>query len=253
VSVRDEQQLGAQFERQMRSEVVLVTDPAVNEYVRGIGNRILQAAGPQPFVYEFHVVDAPEINAFAGPGGQIYVNSTTILKTRNVSELAGVVAHEIGHVARRHVAQNLERQQAAGAARQLGVLAGGVLFGEAGAGLVNLGSGLASIAVLNSFSRSAEGEADAFAVQVLPRAGYDPDGLVTFFITLQREDGGGAGASFLSSHPATGDRIAATQALIGAQPKVAGLRTDDNGKLEIIQRRLVLLTKRAPPPQRGRR
>lgn len=250
-TIHEEQQIGEQFERQMRGQVALVRDPVVNRYVEEMGQKLVTAAGPQPFRYEFHVIDDPSVNAFAGPAGQIYVNTGTILVARNASELAGVIGHEIGHVERRHVAENLARQQTAGGFRQLGVLAGGVLFGQAGAGLADVGGGLASIAVLNSFGRTAEEEADEFAVVVLPRAGYDPRGLVTFFRTLQQETGGHESGGFLSSHPATSDRIEATEARIAAAPLPAGLRTDDGGKLEIIQRRVKLLAKPASPNPRG--
>ena len=107
----------------------------------------------------------------------------------------------------------------------------------------NLGTGLAAMAYLNSFGREAEMEADAFAVKVLPKAGYDPNGLVTFFQTLTHEAQGRPQApGFLSSHPATADRIEFTQAAIDALPPTAGLRVNDGGKLEIVQRRIQLLT-----------
>ena len=84
-------------------------------------------------------------------------------------------------------------------------------------------------------------EADTFAVETLPRAGYDPNGLVTFFETLQQESGGGGHSDFLSSHPATADRAAAARAQIAAQPPTQGLEVDDNGRLQIIQRRIEIV------------
>jgi len=100
--------------------------------------------------------------------------------------------------------------------------------------------------VLNSFGREAEAEADAFAVENMPRAGYDPTGIVTFFHTLMNDGGGGA-PSFLSSHPATEDRVAETRALIAAGTDASGLKQDDGGRLEIIQRRIRLLTGQVEP------
>ena len=104
LSVDQERQLGLEFEREMRSQLRLVRDRTVNRYVTEIGEEILKAAGPQVFEYRFYVVDDHDINASAAPGGAIYINTGTILKARNVSELAGVIGHEIGHVVERHVA-----------------------------------------------------------------------------------------------------------------------------------------------------
>ena len=113
LSVKKEQDLAKQFEREVSREYRFIRDRVVNAYVTHIGEAILRPLGPQPFQYSFQVVDDDEVNAFAGPAGQIYVHSGTILRARNVAELAGVIAHEIGHVAKRHLAQNYEKQRAA--------------------------------------------------------------------------------------------------------------------------------------------
>ena len=105
ITLSEEQRLGYQFEQQMRSELPLVHARVINDYVRGMGRDIVDAAGPQPFDYKFFVVQDREINAFAGPAGNVYVNTETILRARNASELAGVMAHEVGHVAKRHIGE----------------------------------------------------------------------------------------------------------------------------------------------------
>jgi len=245
LSVQEEQALGRQMSGEIRRGLVFLSDRVVERYVREIGADILRAAGPQPFEYRFYVVEDDEINAFAAPAGHIYINTQTILAAANVSELAGVIAHEIGHVACRHIAENYNRQRNTGIGVRAAVLAAAVLGGGAAATAAQLGGGLAAVAYLNSFSREAEMEADAFAVDTLPRAGYDPNGLVTFFQTLSAEKGG-AHADFLSSHPATSDRGAAARARIDALPPTQELEVDDNGRLEIIQRRIeVLMGQRA--------
>ena len=243
ITVSQEQRLGYDFEHAMRRELVFVHDRVVMEYVNDMGNEFVRAAGPQPFDYHFYVVDDDEINAFAGPAGHIYVHTETILKARNASELAGVIAHEVGHVALRHVANNYNRQRNTKVGRDILVASASILGGGAVGSAAQLGTGLAAMAYLNSFGREAEMEADAFAVEVLPKAGYDPSGLVTFFRTLTHEvQGQGQAPSFLSSHPATSDRIESTSAAIEALPSTVGLRVNDGGKLEIIQRRILLLT-----------
>jgi len=244
ISVQEERQLGAELDREVRREAVLVRDEVIQAYVERIGNEIVRAMGPQPYAYRFQVISDDEINAFAGPAGWVYVNTGILEKARNVSEVAGVVAHEIGHVALRHVANNYNRQRTTGLVYQAGVIAAAVLGGQAAAGIANLGGGLAAMAYVNSFGREAEREADAFAVDVMPKAGYDPEGLVTFFETLQRETGGGSSADFLSSHPATADRIDATKRLLEVHARRTDLRVDDGGQLEIIQRRIRLLEAR---------
>jgi predicted Zn-dependent protease len=245
ISVQQERQLGTQVARQARQDLHFVQDRAVVGYVRSIGEDIVQAAGPQPFTYHFYVVDDPEINAFAAPAGYIYVHTGTILAARDVSELAGVIAHEVGHVARRHIATNYNRQRNTGILYQLGVLAASMFGGGYVGQAASVGGGIAAQAYINNFSREDERDADAFAVGVLPRAGYDPNGLVTFFETIQRE--AGAGGGFLSSHPATTERIRNTRAMIRKLDLDESLRKDDRGKLEIIQRRIRLLTGEVGP------
>jgi predicted Zn-dependent protease len=245
ITVSQERRLGYDFEHEMRRELVFVHDPVVRRYVNEMGNEFVHAAGPQPFDYRFYVVDDDEINAFAGPAGHIYVHTETILKARNASELAGVIAHEVGHVALRHIASNYNRQRNTKIGRDI-LVAGASILGAGGMGdAAQLGSGLAAMAYLNSFGRELEMEADAFAVEVLSEAGYDPSGLVTFFQTLTYEAQGKPQApSFLSSHPATSDRVESTRAAIEALSSTVGLRVNDGGKLEIIQRRIQLLTHR---------
>jgi predicted Zn-dependent protease len=245
LSVPEEQSLGRQMAAEVRRELVFVNDPVIVGYVRNLGESILRAAGPQPFEYHFYVVEGDEINAFAGPAGYIYIYTETILAARNVSELAGVIAHEIGHVQRRHVANNYNRQRNTQIGYRAAVLAAAMLGGGAAAAAAQVGGGLAAVAYLNSFGREAEMEADAFAVETLPRAGYDPNGLVTFFETLQHESKGET-ADFLSSHPATADRADAARQQIAAHPPDAGLEVNDNGRLEIIQRRIELLAGSRP-------
>ena len=241
LSVQEEQALGRQMSGEIRRGVVFLPDRVVERYVRDLGESILVAAGPQPFEYRFYVIEDRDINAFAAPAGHIYIHTQTILAAKNVSELAGVIAHEIGHVARRHIAQNYNRQRNMGIGYQAAVLAAAIFGGGAAATAAQLGGGLAAAAYLNSFGREAELEADTFAVETMPRAGYDPNGLVTFFETLRHESGDRP-ADFLSSHPATADRAQAADKLIAAQPPPApGLRIHDNGRLEIIQRRIELV------------
>jgi predicted Zn-dependent protease len=249
LTIEEERELGAEFEKQARQKLHFVRDEVVVGYVADLGADLLGVMGPQPLDYDFYVIEDDELNAFAVPGGNVYVHTGLILKARNVSELVGVMGHEIGHVYHRHVAENYRRQRNTSIAQQLGVLTVGVLAGGPAAQAANLLTGVGAMAYLNTFSRDAEREADAFAVQVLPTAGYDPHGLTTFFRTLIKQYGD-TGDSFLSSHPATEERIANTEALIRATDLPPNLRQDDDGKLEIVQHRIRLLTGKRPPKRR---
>lgn len=246
LTIDEERQLGVEVEQQVRKQVKFVRDEAIVGYVAGLGNDLLRVMGPQPLSYDFYVIQDDELNAFAVPGGNIYIHTGLILKARNVSELIGVMGHEMGHVYYRHVAQNYRRQRNTGIAQQLGVLAVGVLAGGAAAQAANMVTGVGAMAYLNQFGRDAERQADAFAVHTVPKAGYDPSGITSFFGTLIKQYGD-KGDSFLSSHPATQERIDNTQALIRAEHLPPGLRETDDGKLEIIQHRIRLLTGKARP------
>jgi predicted Zn-dependent protease len=236
ISLAEERQLGEQVSRQVESEVTLVRDGAVSHYVDRLGRRLVAAAGPQPLAYRFAVVADPSLNAFAVPGGHVYVNTGTLLAAGDMSELAGVMAHEVGHVALRHVAKSYNRQRSTGVLYQLSTLALDLFVGGTAAAGGELLGGVAAQAYLTRYSREAEAEADRFAIAVLPRAEIDPRGLVRFFEKL-RAQGGGGGPTFLSSHPATADRIAETSAAIAAARLPAGLGRDD-GELASVQRRI---------------
>ncbi|MBW2269066.1 MAG: M48 family metalloprotease [Deltaproteobacteria bacterium] len=243
INVSQERELGLQFERQMRNELAFVYDRVIVDYVREMGEELVAQAGPQPFTYRFYVVYDDEINAFAGPAGHIYVHTETIQKARNASELAGVIAHEVGHVAERHIAENYNRSRNTQIGADVLTLGASILGGGMAGDAAALGTGLAAIGLLNSFGREAERESDVFAVRVMAGAGWDPNGLLTFFELLRHEEPRG-GPTFLSSHPATADRIVATRAEIAMLDSVGGLRENDGGRFEIIQRRIDLVTGR---------
>ena len=239
-SIEREKRLAAQIEQQVKKEFVFLNDPIINNYITGIGEELLAAAGPQPFAYTFSVVDDEAVNAFATLGGGIYVHTGIILEMGNVSELAGVMAHEIAHIAKRHSAQKLARQENAQFLQRALVLATGVRTGSrAAVDAVSGLTGISALAYLNSFGRDAEREADAFAVELLPRANYHPLGVVTGFEALKSHS---RGASFLSSHPATVERIASARAKVAEATLAPTLRVNDSGRLEVIQYRIRCLT-----------
>jgi len=177
----------------------------VNEIVRRLG----QAAGPEVGAIHANVNRDEQVNAFALPGGHVYVLSGLLQKIENVDELAGVLAHEIGHVARRHQIRNLGRQIGIGTALSL-------ILGNVDAFTGTLVSGAAQLTAL-SFSREQEADADAYGVALMAKAGFDPRALGPF---LARLPSAGVPA-FLQDHPTGEDRRATLAALAAALPPVA--------------------------------
>ncbi len=244
LSVEEERELGHQAQREVRQSVQMMRDRVVVGYVRDLGQKLVAAAEPSPFEFRFYVVEDPEINAFALPGGAIYLHTGTVLRAVDVSELAGVLAHEIAHVSSRHVAELYRRNRNTGFAANTLTLVIAVLTGNPYiANAAQLGTAVAATAYTSQFGREAEREADARAVETLIRAGYDPRGLVSFFHTLAEESskGGLQAPSFLRSHPATAERISSVSARVNRRLPLPGLRRDDGGKLQIIHERIQLI------------
>ena len=243
LSVQDEKKLGHQVQRQVRDQYTLMRDRVIVNYVRDLGEGLVASARPSPFDFRFFVIEDPGLNAFAVPGGAIYVNTGLILEAGDVSQLIGVIAHEMGHVTARHVAENYNRSRATGVVAQIVALAIGILTGsQIGAQGGQLLSGVAAQAYLATYTRGAEREADQLAIETMVRGGWDPDGMVAMFQKLMEQNSGGAHMpQFLSSHPATAERIqnvADERAKYGEVPR---LRRTDGGRLEIIQKRIELI------------
>ncbi len=246
-TITDEEELGRRAATEVRQHVLVLHDDVVTEYVEDIGQRLVQASGPQPFEYTFTVVEDDSLNAFATFGGNIFVHTGLLLRVRNVSELAGVLGHEIGHVVKRHMADNYQRARSAGLLRNAAVI--GSAIGGVNPGAVDLLTGFGAQGILNSFGREAESQADAFAVELLPRAGYDPNGIVTMFEGMAAAENRRV-PKFFTDHPASEDRTEHTKSLIAAKALPPNLKRDDNGKLEIIQHRIRLLTKQPAAKKR---
>ena len=243
LTVQEEKNLGRQVQRQVREQMTFVRDPVTVQYLRALGQQLVDASPPSPFEFRFYVIEDEELNAFAVPGGAIYVHTGLMMTVRDAAELAGVLAHEIGHVTSRHVAKMARRGRNTGVAAQIvgllvAILSGNPYIADAG----NVATSMAAQAYMSTYTQDAERQADALAVDTMIRAGFDPIALVTMFETLQEAHAGGiAMPAFLASHPAPTDRIVAVRELIAQRRPPAGLRHDDNGRLEIIQARLELI------------
>ena len=204
-------ELGEQSAREIARQVPLLRDERVVSYVRQLGARLAAKAPGENFPYQFHVVATREVNAFALPGGFIFVNAGTLSAAKNEGELAGVMAHEIAHVALRHGTNQASKAYLAKAG--IGVL--GALAGDnpnLQATVEAIGGAGANVLFLR-FGRTAERQADLEGARLMAAAGYDPRDMAGFFKTLEAE-GGERGPEFLSDHPNPGNRIASINELI---------------------------------------
>ena len=203
ISMDQERAMGKQFDQQLRTEKKVIDDPQTVAYLQGLSDRLMKGAPDSP-IKSFHVrvVVDPAVNAFAAPGGQLYVNSGLVKAAANESELAGVMGHEMGHGVQRHVTEQLSKIYG------LELLTGFALGQNPGIAQ-QLVAQLGGQVVALKFSRDAEREADKLAVRYTSAARIDPNGLVTFFEKLQKQEGKSPPeyVGWLSTHPLTKDRI----------------------------------------------
>ena len=227
VSTQQEVQMGAQYSSEINRQLPLVQDGQVVSYINQLGDRIARAGG-RGINYTFFVVNSDQVNAFAVPGGYIYINRGLIERAGNLSEVAGVLAHEVGHVEQRHGVEQMEKMQRA----NLGLNLAYVLLGRAPGQLEGAAVNAAGTAVFAKFSRDDENEADAVAIPLLLASGNHPNGLVSMFqrlTSLQRTQPS-ALQQWFSTHPTTNERIEATRAAISRIPaaQMRNLTTDTN-------------------------
>jgi predicted Zn-dependent protease len=213
-SLEREEALGRELSQQVEQQAKLVTDPVITEYVNRIGQTLVRHSDAHvPFTIK--VVDDEQVNAFALPGGFFYVNSGIVLAADNEAELAGVMAHEIAHVAARHATVNATRQEIWNLASLSLIFVGGPV-GEA----IRQASGIIVPMSFLKFSRDAEREADFLGLEYQYASGYDPTAFVDFFEKLEAQQKGHAGfvARAFSTHPMNDDRIRRAEAELEMLP-----------------------------------
>ena len=210
--VRMGRELAAEVDRQAK----FIDDPTITEYVNRVGqNIVLHSDSKVPFTIK--VIDSDEVNAFALPGGFFYVNKGLLLAADNEAELAGVMAHEIAHVAARHAVENQTKANLL----EYGALAGSIFLGGIPGMIYQNTAGIGLLGIFMKFSRSAEEEADKLGVQYMYAAGYDPGAMATMFEKLEAKNKKKPGfvARAFSTHPAPPDRRAAALALAARFPE----------------------------------
>ncbi len=237
-----ESQIGRAIMRSIRNSGMVVEDPQVTEYINDIGHRIAAQTNQGDHEFTFFVVQDSRINAFALPGGYIGVHTGLIEATRNESELAGVLAHEVAHVTQRHIARSIHassRQSILSTALMLGALILGAASGDsdvAQAGMA-VAQGTAQQQQIN-FTRSNEHEADRIGISALAGAGFDPHGMSSFFEVMSRQQLSNPNQrmpEFLRTHPVTSTRIAEARTRAAEYPRT---RMDNSIGYGITQARL---------------
>jgi predicted Zn-dependent protease len=231
VSTQQEVQMGQQEAQQVNAQLPMVQDAYIQNYVNALGQRIASRTSRADLQWQFQVVNSDVVNAFALPGGFVYVNRGVLSRASNMSEIAGVLGHEIEHVVRRHSVKQME--QAQGADVGVGILC--ALTGVCQSGVAQAAINIGGTAVFAKFSRQDEIQADEGGFNNVIRAGINPRGMLTLFQKLlaeeQQSGGNGATAAWFADHPGTSDRIADIQRMLSGTPAstLNGLATNDSG------------------------
>jgi predicted Zn-dependent protease len=225
LTTEEEKKLGKRILLQMERNVKWMRDPALQAYVDKIGHSIVKEIGSTPFDFKFYLVMGTEPNAYAIPGGHIFLTSGLILLAENDQEVAGVMSHEIAHVTGRHLSQLLDRSKGLNIA-SLGAAIAAVLLG--GGGTASQAIATTAMATSEAFTlkytRENETDADQNGLRLLVRAGYDPEGMITFLNKIYKNSliSSPKIPPYLSTHPAIEDRIAFLQNLLHNGPRPQG-------------------------------
>src|SRR5918993_835162 len=209
--VEEDVKAGREAAREVEQQLPMLRDDGVDDYVERVGQRLVAAIPNEfrhsQFRYEFDVVNVSDLNAFALPGGPMYINRGMLQAAKNEGEVAGVLAHEISHVALRHGTAQAGKATPYQVGSILGQIAGAIIGGVAGQA-ISLGSQFGFGTAFLKYGREYERQADILGAQMMARSGYDPRDMANMFQTIQSK-GGGGGPEWLSSHPNPANRYEA--------------------------------------------
>ena len=241
VSQQQEVQIGQQESAQIQQQLPLVQDAVINQYVTSLGNQIASHTSRADLQWQFYVVNTDVVNAFALPGGIVYVNRGVLERADRMDELAGVMGHEIEHVVRRHSVKQMEQMQGANVGVALACTLTNICSNQAAAAAINVGG----TAIFAKFSRADEVQADEGGFQNVINAGISPEGMLSFFQKLlaeEQQSNNSNVSSWFSDHPGTQDRIADIQRML-AQVPASQLRslTTDTQAFQSMKRRVMSL------------
>jgi predicted Zn-dependent protease len=247
VSTQQEVEMGAGYAAELNRQLPLVQDAELNRYMNVLGDSIARIADSRNLDWQFYIVDSPDVNAFAVPGGFIYMNRGLIERATNLAQVAGVLGHEIGHVTQRHSVQQMQKAQGTNIGLVgLCIFLPNLCNSQTAQAAISLGAN----AAMASFSRADEDEADAVAIDYMIRAGIDPNGVPEMFQILldERQRKPDGLETWFRSHPLEETRVAAGRRRVAQYPpeQLQGL-TRDTPSFQAFQRRLKALP---PSPRR---
>jgi len=243
-SPKQDVEMGQEVSRQAERELPMLNDRQANAYINDLGRRLAAHAPGEKYPYQFKIVNDTAINAFALPGGFVYVNRGAIDAADDEAQIAGVMAHEIGHVVLRHGTNQMSKAYIAQA--PLAILGGVLGSGSVGGALTQLGVSFAASSLLLKYSRDAESQADLMGTQILYDSGYDPRAMVEFFEKIQNESKGRA-VQFLSDHPNPENRISNVQHEIQRIGSVPPNARSDSQEFHSVKSELASM----PAPRKG--
>jgi len=225
MTIEEEKKLGKKIFLEMERGVEFVKDPTLQAFLDRMGQSLISPLSSTPFEFRFYLINVPDPNAYALPGGYIFVTTGLIILAENEQEVAGVLSHEISHVTARHVSQMIERSKRMSIATLAAIIAG-VLLG--GGGKVSEATTVTAVAMAEAqalkYTRENEVDADQNSLQYMLKAGYDPGGLISFLTKIQKVGLASAPQipSYLSTHPVTENRISLLENLIQIGGKPGG-------------------------------
>jgi len=225
MTIEEEKKLGKKILFEMEKKVDWVRDLTLQNFINTIGQSLVAQVGSTPFDFKFYLIVGRDPNAYAIPGGHIFVTTGLLISTESEQEIAGVLSHEISHVMARHVAQMIERSKRLNIASMAAIIAGMLLGGGGKAGEAVAATAMATAEALAlKYTREMEVEADQNGLQYMIRAGYDPNGLIAFMNKIYKHSltSGPGIPTYLSTHPGIGDRIAMMENLLQTGPKPTG-------------------------------
>ncbi|MFC1820456.1 M48 family metalloprotease [Thermodesulfobacteriota bacterium] len=229
LSIEEERLLGREFMENIRRQLELVDDDFVNEYINDLGNYLIRPLETKHFPFRFHIVKDNDLNAFAGPGGHIFIFTGLIEVMDAIDELAAVICHEIAHVSSRHLSHRIAKGKMIGLATMAGVLVGSLLGGEVG-GAVMTGSVAAGIQKQLSYSRNDERHADQLGYIYMDKAGFDPSGIISVLTKLQQGqwDVTKEAPPYLLTHPGGTERISDIESMLSSHTPLTIKGETDN-------------------------
>ncbi len=246
ITIKEEKEMSREFILAISQQLDIIDDPIISNYINKIGKKILAALPQQVFNYHFYVIKEDAFNAFASPAGHIFVNSGLFAALDTEAELAGIIGHEIAHVVCRHISNRIEASKKIGAATLAGMIAGvllGVGGASAAANAVTMGSIAAGQTAALSFSRQNEMQADQIGLAFINDAGYSAEGLLNALKIIRSRQWYGSGQvpSYLSTHPASEERMGYIDTWIQHEEKERLQITPETGIFPIAHTRVKAL------------